>query len=198
ARPARRRPSATDPGTAGSSATARATSTRTPIRPASSRATSLRSCRTGRTSSRPATGRRRPARNGHVPVTRVRRSRTTLARRPASHGGVAWRRQLARRGVATPRGVAWRRRLEDPGAEGRGDELDGELPGRVLTVEDRVDLDDIHRVDEAELGDGLEREVRLALREASAHRRSDAGGVLGIDYVHVEGDVVERRAGRVR
>ena len=39
--------------------------------------------------------------------------------------------------------------LQDARAERRGDELDGELAGRVLAVEDRVHLDDVQRVDAA-------------------------------------------------
>ena len=45
---------------------------------------------------------------------------------------------------------------------------------RVLAVEDRVHLDDLDRAGEARLGDELEREVRLAVGEAAAHRRADA------------------------
>jgi adenylate kinase family enzyme len=44
---------------------------------------------------------------------------------------------------------AVRRWLEDAGPEGGGDELDREPAGRVLAVEDRVDLDDVQRVQQA-------------------------------------------------
>ena len=47
-------------------------------------------------------------------------------------------------------------------------------PGLVLAVEDRVHLDELERVEQARLGDELEREVRLAVGEAAAHGRADA------------------------
>ena len=43
------------------------------------------------------------------------------------------------------------------------------------------------------LGDELHRQVRLAVGEAAAHRRADAGRHVGVDDVHVERDVDERR-----
>ena len=49
---------------------------------------------------------------------------------------------------------------------------------------------------EARLGDELEREVRLAVREPAAHRRADAGRDVGIDDVHVEAHVDEARRRR--
>src|SRR5712692_4474693 len=40
--------------------------------------------------------------------------------------------------------------------------------------------------------------MRLAVREAAADRRADAGRVLRVNDVHVEADVNEVRAGRMR
>ena len=68
--------------------------------------------------------------------------------------------------------------------------------GLVLAVEDRVHLDDVERVEQPGLGDELEREVRLAVGEAAAHRRADAGREHRVDRVEVEADVHERRAAR--
>ncbi len=51
---------------------------------------------------------------------------------------------------------------------------------------------------EAGLGDELEREVRLPVGEAAAHRRADARRHLGVERVHVERDVDEAGAGDVR
>ena len=48
---------------------------------------------------------------------------------------------------------------------------------------------------DAGLGDELEREVSLAVREASAHGRPYAGRDVRIQRVHVEADVHERRGG---
>ena len=48
-------------------------------------------------------------------------------------------------------------------------------------------------LDQPGLGDDLHREVRLAVRQAAAHRRADARRVLRVDDVHVEA-----RRGRIR
>src|SRR5579864_6259024 len=40
--------------------------------------------------------------------------------------------------------------------------------------------------------------MRLAIREAAAHRRPDAGSGLRVDRVEIEADVEEGRAGSVR
>src|SRR6266536_2253020 len=66
-----------------------------------------------------------------------------------------------------------------------------------LAVEHRVHLDDVEGVGQPRLGDDLHRQVRLAVREPAAHRGADAGRLLGIDDVHVEADVEERRPARV-
>ena len=81
--------------------------------------------------------------------------------------------------------------LEDRLPERARDELDCGQRGRVLAVEDRVDLDDLERPGEPRLGDELEREVGFAVGETSAHGRSDAGRNLGIERVHVERDMDE-------
>src|SRR5207245_10621510 len=94
---------------------------------------------------------------------------------------------------------------EDPRPEGARGQLDGQLPGRVLAVEDRVDLDEIERPDETRLGDELAGEVRLAVGEPSADGSANARSDLRIDRVEVErhvhepvtGDSLERRSYRV-
>ena len=78
---------------------------------------------------------------------------------------------------------------EDARAERGSDELDGELAGCVLTVEDRVDLDHVQRVEQARLRDGLHHEMRLSIGEPSFDRRSDSRRLVGIDDVHVERDM---------
>ena len=84
---------------------------------------------------------------------------------------------------------------EDLLPERARDELDRRQRGRVLAVEDRVHLDDLERAREPGLGDELEREVRLAIRETAAHRRADARRDLRVERVEVERDVDEVRAG---
>ena len=54
------------------------------------------------------------------------------------------------------------------------------------SVEDRVHLDQLERVEQARLGDELEREVRLAVGEPAAHGRADAGREHRVDGVEVE------------
>ena len=111
----------------------------------------------------------------------------------------ASRRKLAERVRELRRLRAARRhaRLEDALAERRADQLDGELAGHVLAVEDRVHLDDLERVDGAGLGEQLHGEVRLAIGDAAAHRGADAGRPERIHDVHVERDVDVRRAAHV-
>ena len=60
--------------------------------------------------------------------------------------------------------------LEDPLAERRAGELDGELARRVLPIQDRVHLDELQRPDDAGLAQQLDREVRLAERDARRAR----------------------------
>ena len=86
---------------------------------------------------------------------------------------------------------------DDALAERRADQLDGQLAGHVLAVEDRVHLDDLERADRAGLGEQLHREVRLAVGDAAAHRRADAGRPERVHHVHVERDVDVRRAAHV-
>ena len=69
---------------------------------------------------------------------------------------------------------------------------------RVLAVEDRVHLDDLERAGEPGLGDELEREVRLAVGEPTAHGRPDTGRDVGIEHVHVERDVDEAARPAIR
>ena len=52
----------------------------------------------------------------------------------------------------------------------------------------------LERVEQPRLRDELQREVRLAVGEAAAHRRADAGREHRVDRVEVEADVHERRA----
>src|SRR5439155_12088270 len=87
---------------------------------------------------------------------------------------------------------------EDSSAERARNELDRELARLVLTVENRVDLDDVERGRETGLGDELESQVSLTVRETTANRRADAGGDVGIECVHVQADVDETRAGDMR
>ena len=95
------------------------------------------------------------------------------------------------------RGACRPRQLENCLAQCARDELDGELGGGVLAVEDRVHLDDLERAGEPRLGDELEREVRLAVGEPAAHRRADARRDLRIERVHVQRHVDEAGPGDV-
>ena len=81
--------------------------------------------------------------------------------------------------------------LDDRRAERARNELDGRRCGGVLAVEDRVHLDDLERAREAGLGHELHGEVRFAVGEPSANRRADTRRDLGIEHVHVEGDMHE-------
>src|SRR5919106_5314483 len=90
------------------------------------------------------------------------------------------------------------RGLEDAGPQGTGDELHGQVPGRVRMVEDRVHLDHLEGREEAGLGDELHRQVRFPVGEAPAHRSSHTRGYLRIAYVDIEGEVHERGALCVR
>ena len=139
---------------------------------------------------------RRPGRlRGRLPPGRARGPRLLRAVRERRGGRAAARprapRAMREPGSPTPR-------VRDPRAERARGELDRELARLVLAVEDRVHLDELERVEAARLGDELEREVRLAVREAAAHRRADAGREHRVDRVEVEADVEEARPGEER
>jgi hypothetical protein len=74
-------------------------------------------------------------------------------------------------------------------------QLDGRRRSRVLAVENRVHLDDFEGAREPGLGHELEREMRLTVGEAATHRRPNSGRDLGVERVHVEGDVDEAGSG---
>src|SRR5204862_326921 len=80
------------------------------------------------------------------------------------------RRRLARAGA----GATHRAELENPRAERTRNQLDGELCGLVLAVQDRIHLHDLERAGETGLRDQLHSQMRLAVREAAADRRTDA------------------------
>src|SRR5258708_38445651 len=65
------------------------------------------------------------------------------------------------------------RSLEDRLPERTRDELDGERRGGVAGVEDRIDLGDLDRAQLPRRREHLHRELRLAVGEAAAHRRTD-------------------------
>src|SRR5215210_715717 len=85
-------------------------------------------------------------------------------------------------------------RLEDARPEGARCEPDRESGGFVLVVEDGIDLHELQRAEQSALGDELHHQVRLAVREAAADRRTDARRDVGIDEVEVDRDMDERRA----
>ena len=70
-----------------------------------------------------------------------------------------------------------------------------EAPGPVPLVEDRVDLDDVHRAHALRLRDLLHGVVRLAVGEPALHGGADARGEVGVHAVEVEGDVERPRVG---
>src|SRR4029453_10855421 len=78
--------------------------------------------------------------------------------------------------------------------EGACSEVNGQPGRRVLVVVDRIDLDEIERIEHAGLGHELERKMHFAVGEAAAHRVADSGRDLGIDDVQIHGDVDERPA----
>src|SRR5207244_4447894 len=88
---------------------------------------------------------------------------TALEDAAAGHGRRRPRGRLARARA----GLAWRPGLENPRAERARDQLDRELRGLVLVVEDRVHLDDLERACEARLSHELHRQVRLAVGETA-------------------------------
>jgi hypothetical protein len=61
-------------------------------------------------------------------------------------------------------------------------------------VVDRIDLDQVQRVQNAGLGHKLERKMHLPEREPATHRIAHSRSDLGIDDIHVDGDVDERPA----
>ena len=76
--------------------------------------------------------------------------------------------------------------LEDRLAERARDELDRGQCGRVLTVEDRIRLDDLEGAGDPRLGDELAGEMRLAVGQPAAHGRADTGRDLRVERVEVE------------
>src|SRR5205085_2456262 len=87
---------------------------------------------------------------------------------------------------------------ENSRSERTGGELHRELACLILTVEHWIHLDDVERGQQAGLRHELEGEVRFAIAQPSAHRRTDAGCDVWIDDVHVETDVNEASASHMR
>ena len=58
--------------------------------------------------------------------------------------------------------------------------------GAVGLIDDGVDLDDFQRRHAAGIADALHGQMRLAVGDAAAHRRADAGRLARIDSVHIE------------
>src|SRR6516165_9141505 len=81
-------------------------------------------------------------------------------------------------------------RLQDLLAEGGAGQFYRQVGGAVVLVDDGVDLDHFEAEEAAVVGDDLHGEMRLAVGGAAADGGADAGGVLGVDPVHVEGDVI--------
>src|SRR5204862_6988693 len=100
------------------------------------------------------------------------------------------RRRLARAGA----GATYRAELENPRAERTRNQLDGELCGLVLAVQDRIHLHDLERAGETGLRDQLHSQMRLAVREAAADQRTDARSDVRLERIHVEADVHEAGA----
>ena len=90
--------------------------------------------------------------------------------------------------------------LENLLAKGGAGQLNGEVGGAVVLVDDGVNLDDLEAEHAAVVGEDLHGQVRFAIGGAAAHRRADAGSIFGVDPVHVERDVVAGGAvaGRAR
>ncbi len=64
----------------------------------------------------------------------------------------------------------------------------------VVLVDDRIYFDDLEAEHAAVVGKDLHGEMRFAIGSAAAHGSADAGGVFGVDPVHVERDVIAGRA----
>src|SRR5262249_31784338 len=59
-----------------------------------------------------------------------------------------------------------------------------------MLVDDRVDFHNLKAGHASVVGDDLHGQVGLAITGAAANRRADAGGILRIDPIHVERDVI--------
>ncbi len=110
-------------------------------------------------------------------------------RKPASAGFPLARRSA--KAAAFAAGRSYCPSLDDGCAESAGNEFDGRRCGRVLAIEDRVHLDDLEGACETGLRDELHGEVGFAVGEPSANGRADARRDLGVQHVHVEGDMDE-------
>src|ERR1700689_142546 len=79
-------------------------------------------------------------------------------------------------------------------AECRERQLDRQVGGAVVLVDHGIHFDNFEAEHAAVVGDDFHGEVRLAVGGAAAYGSAHSGGVLGIDPVHVEGNVVAGRA----
>src|SRR5579864_8488158 len=65
--------------------------------------------------------------------------------------------------------------IEDLPAEEAGDEIDQEAGAPAPLVQERIELDDVERADEARIVEHLHDEMRLAISRPARHGRADAG-----------------------
>ena len=138
-------------------------------------------CRRRRCARRPtpARGSSAAARATSTRTTTRRASRSTACR-TSCRGRVYYEPSGIGASTSTGRHAAARVRLEDARAERARGELDGELRGLVLAVEDRVHLDELERVEQAGLGDaararGAPRGRRGRRAPACRHRARTSG-----------------------
>src|SRR6266567_4282396 len=79
--------------------------------------------------------------------------------------------------------------LEDRLSKRARDELHGERGGAVALIQDRVYFGDLEGPQLPGPGEDLHGELRLAVREPTADGRANTGSFVGVDRVHVEGEV---------
>src|SRR6266852_1568694 len=73
-------------------------------------------------------------------------------------------------------------------AEAGEDEFDAEERGAVVFVENGINLDDFEGNHGLGVGDHFHGEMGFAIGDTAAHGSADAGGVGGIDEIHIEAD----------